>query len=64
MFVQYVSLEPNLGVEHCADCQWCATQRSLVHKYFKFHPVQVEMNPEKLTSGKRILQRPESDDAA
>jgi len=42
MFVQHVSLEPDFGVEHCADCQRCATQRSLVHEDFKLHAVQID----------------------
>jgi len=62
VFVEHVTLKPNLRVECGANCEG-ATQRASIDEHFEFNAVQIEMNPEEFASGKRIPQRLEGNDA-
>ena len=54
MFVEHVTLQPNLRVKRGADGQRVAAQGALVNENFEFDAFEVEVNPEELASGKRI----------
>src|ERR1044072_1270303 len=62
MFVEHVTLEPNLRVERGADCQRAA-QGTSIDEDLEFDAFQIEMNPEELATGKRISQRLEGNDS-
>lgn len=64
MLVEHVALKPNFGFDSCADAQRISTERTLINQDLELDAFEVEMNPEKLASGKRVLQWFESDHAA
>src|ERR1044071_8218447 len=64
MFVEYVSLKPNLSIECGSDSQGVAAQGALVDEHFELDAFEIEVNPEELASGKWVSQRFESDHAA
>ena len=53
MFVEYVTLEPNLRIECGANCKG-STQCATVNQHFEFDAFEIEMNPEELAAGERI----------
>src|ERR1041384_845031 len=57
-----MTLKPNLRVERGANCQR-ATKRATVDEHLELDAFQIEMNPEELAAGERILQWLESNDS-
>lgn len=64
VFVKHMSLKPDFRFESRADPQCAAPQHAPVYQHFELNAFQIEMNPEKLASRKRVSQWFEGDDAA